>query len=183
MLVMVADNAGNNGTLLQALITNYQDQLAPNFNSGTSWIHCFAHIVNLGAQAVIDVLKQDPGKEHSNVLAEQDFVDGRDISEEVLKSLSLYDQVSPFTFAFVALLSSNVNPFKIKRLVAFLNCSTKAQDVYKLACKEALEALQHGSLSEADKFKYLKLVNDICTQWNSTCIMLEHLLQQHLVSY
>ena len=61
MLAMVSDNAGNNGTLLQALVASYQGQLLGTFSAATSWTRCFAHVLNLSTQAAIDVLKKDPG--------------------------------------------------------------------------------------------------------------------------
>lgn len=64
------------------------------FNTPTGWIRCFAHVLNLGAQAAIDVLKRDPGRNADVELAGQDFTDGRDIDAAVLKRLSLYERVS-----------------------------------------------------------------------------------------
>ena len=73
--------------------------LPPHFRAATNKIRCFAHILNLAAQATISVLHIDPCKapEH-NALVRGDLADGSDLPAEVLKSLPLYDRVSLIFF-------------------------------------------------------------------------------------
>ena len=122
LLALITDNHPANGTLIDSLVLNFSDHLYPHFNRSTSWIRCFAHIINLAAQvsiptyfllfdlfnafvfrfvvnlvvqAAISVLRKVPGNRSGMV--DGDSLDGSDIAESVLKKLSLLDKVSkPF---------------------------------------------------------------------------------------
>jgi len=104
LLAVVTDNAGNNGTLIRALAASCRDDLPGQFIPATNWIRCFAHILNLAAQEAIKILKEDPSRGNETSLTsglhsksksvEGDFLDGRDLSHEVLKQLSVYERVS-----------------------------------------------------------------------------------------
>jgi hypothetical protein len=94
MLVLVSDNAGNNSTLLDALIRNCASELTDHFTSATNWIRCFAHILNLGAQATLSVLKGNPGSHADSFQSAPYTLDGQDTPEVLLKTLSVYDRVN-----------------------------------------------------------------------------------------